>query len=169
MGSFKLGKMTLRSLFKKPETVLYPFEERPAPEGMRGHIEVDMKDCILCGICQKRCPTGAITVSKDNETWTINTFDCIQCQVCVRDCPQHCLRSETGYTKPAGMKTITAFEKPEPTEEELAEAARKEAEKQEKIRKALEAKKAREAAKAQAQGEAKNAPTANSDTDKDAE
>ncbi len=28
MGSFKLGKMTLGSLFKKPETVMYPLEKR---------------------------------------------------------------------------------------------------------------------------------------------
>lgn len=149
MGSFKLGKMTLRSLFKKPETVLYPFEEKPAPEGLRGHIEIDIKSCIMCGICQKRCPTGAITVDKAHEMWTINRFDCIQCQVCVRECPQHCLSSEPQFTKPAPQKTKTECEKPAPTEEELAEAARKEAEKAEKVRKALEAKAAREAAKAE--------------------
>ena len=33
MGSFKLGGMTFGSLFKKPETVLYPFEQKPAPAG----------------------------------------------------------------------------------------------------------------------------------------
>lgn len=145
--------MTLRSLFKKPETVLYPFEEKPAPEGLRGHIAIDISSCIMCGICQKRCPTGAITVDKPNETWSINRFDCIQCQVCVRECPQHCLMSEPQFTKPAPIKTVTACEKPAPTEEELAEAARKEAEKAGKVRKALEAKAAREAAKAAKEAE----------------
>ena len=56
MGSFKLGKMTLRSLFGKPETVMYPLEKRDIPAGHRGTVEIDMAKCILCGICVKRCP-----------------------------------------------------------------------------------------------------------------
>ena len=36
MGGFKLGKMTLGSLFKKPETVLYPVEKKEAPAGLKG-------------------------------------------------------------------------------------------------------------------------------------
>lgn len=140
--------MTLRSLTKKPETILYPVEQPTPPEGLRGHIDVDMKDCILCGICQKRCPTGAISVNKEDGTWTINRFDCIQCQICVRECPHNCLTAEPGWTKPAAAKTSETFTKPEPTAEELAEKARKEAEKAERVKKALEAKKAREAAKA---------------------
>ena len=50
MGSFKLGKMTLRSLFGKPETVMYPLEKRDIPAGHRGMVEIDMAKCILCGI-----------------------------------------------------------------------------------------------------------------------
>ena len=57
MGSFKLGGMTFGSLFKKPETVLYPFEQKPAPAGLKGHIENDASACILCGICPKHCLT----------------------------------------------------------------------------------------------------------------
>ena len=52
MGSFKLGKMTLRSLFGKPETVMYPLEKRDIPAGHRGTVEIDMAKCILCGICR---------------------------------------------------------------------------------------------------------------------
>mgnify|MGYP003219767190 CR=1 FL=1 len=40
MGSFKLGKMTLRSLFGKPETVMYPLEKRDIPAGHRGTVPV---------------------------------------------------------------------------------------------------------------------------------
>lgn len=64
MGSFKLGKMTLRSLFGKPETVMYPLEKRDIPAGHRGMVEIDMAKCILCGICVKRCPCSAIEVDK---------------------------------------------------------------------------------------------------------
>ena len=52
MGSFKLGKMTLRSLFKKPETVLYPVETRPQPEDLKGSVEKKNKKCTLCQICE---------------------------------------------------------------------------------------------------------------------
>lgn len=69
MGGFKLGKMTLGSLFKKPETVLYPVEKKEAPAGLKGHIVNDVDVCILCGICQRRCPCAAIVVEKPNRKW----------------------------------------------------------------------------------------------------
>ena len=79
MGSFKLGGMTLGSLFKKPETLLYPFETKPAPAGLKGHIAIDAADCILCGICAKTCPADAIVVEKKDRTWSIDPFRCVQC------------------------------------------------------------------------------------------
>lgn len=91
MGTFKLGGMTLGSVFKKPETVLYPFEKKPAPAGMRGHVSVDPSTCIFCGICQKRCPADAIAVDKAAGTWAIDDFACVQCACCVRECPKNCL------------------------------------------------------------------------------
>ena len=78
MGSFKLGGMTFGSLFKKPETVLYPFEQKPAPAGLKGHIENDASACILCGICAKSCPADAIAVEKKERTWAIDPFRCVQ-------------------------------------------------------------------------------------------
>lgn len=153
MGSFKLGRMTLRSLFKKPETVLYPVEKRYEPEGLKGHIAVDIKKCTMCGVCQKRCPTGAITVDKEAGTWTINRFDCIQCRTCVRDCSFDCLTMEPGYQKPATEKFSATETKPEPTEEELAEKARKEAEKAARVKAALEAQAAREKTAKEAEGQ----------------
>ena len=56
MGSFKLGKMTLGGLFKQPETIQYPVQTKTPPPGLKGHVANDVANCILCGICQKRCP-----------------------------------------------------------------------------------------------------------------
>lgn len=123
MGSFKLGKMTLRSLFGKPETVCYPFETKPAPRGLKGSISIDMAQCILCGICQKSCPASAITVDKQAGTWSIDRFRCVQCGSCTRVCPKSCLTMEPDYQKPAASKFADVFAKPEETEEEKAAKA----------------------------------------------
>lgn len=154
MGGFKLGKMTLRSLFKKPETVRYPFEEPKHPDAMKGLVQFDGKDCILCSICQKRCPTGAIVVNKEDESWSINRFACIQCGSCIRECPKDCLVMDPVLVHPSTSKSVETFYKPEPTEEEKAEAAKKEAEKAARIKAAQEAKAAREKEKAAQEGSA---------------
>lgn len=149
MGGFKLGKMTLRSLFGKPETVRYPYEEPAHPQEMKGLISFDATDCIYCGICQKRCPTDAITVDKAEGTWTIDRFACIQCRSCVRECPKDCLSMEPVLVHPSTHKSVETFRKPELTAEQQAELKRKEEEKAARIKAAKEAKAARERAKAQ--------------------
>ena len=110
MGSFKLGGMTLKSLFSKPETIMYPVQERYKPEGLKGHIAIDVETCILCGICEKTCPSGAIEVDKAGEEWRINRFRCIQCGACWRACPKESLTMEPTYTAPATSKSIDSFE-----------------------------------------------------------
>ncbi len=113
MGSFKLGKMTLSGLFKQPETVLYPVQVKTPPAGLKGHVENDVTTCILCGICQKRCPADAITVDKAARTWSINRFRCVQCGSCVRECPKQCLTMEPTYASCATSKRTEVFEVPE--------------------------------------------------------
>ena len=110
MGSFKLGGMTLKSIFTKPETIMYPVQERYKPEGLKGHIAIDAETCILCGICEKTCPTGAITVDKPGEEWRIDPFRCVQCGACWRACPKESLTMEPTYPAPATTKTVTIVE-----------------------------------------------------------
>lgn len=114
MGSFKLGGMTFGSLFKKPETVLYPFETKPAPAGLKGHVENEVSQCILCGICQKSCPADAIVVEKKERIWSIDPFRCVQCGTCVRLCPKKCLTMEPSYTPIATAKTCRVLQVPDP-------------------------------------------------------
>jgi formate hydrogenlyase subunit 6/NADH:ubiquinone oxidoreductase subunit I len=124
MGSFKLGGMTMRSLFSKPETTCYPFEKKPMPEGLKGHVANDMSTCILCGICQKTCPADAIVVDKAAGTWSIDRFRCVQCKSCTRACPKSCLTMEPEYTTPTTKKSIDVFSKPDAA---VGEKATKEA------------------------------------------
>ena len=113
MGAFKLGKMTFGSLFKQPETVKYPFETKPQPKGLKGHIRNEVEACILCGMCDKSCPTDSITVDKSSRIWEINAFSCIQCGYCVTVCPKKCLYMEPDYHPAATAINSDRFEIPE--------------------------------------------------------
>ena len=97
MGVFKLGKMTFGSLFKKPETVLYPVQAKPQPAGLKGHIAIDADACILCGMCDRSCATNCITVNKQESYWEIDRFQCVQCGYCITVCPKKCLSMDPNY------------------------------------------------------------------------
>ena len=113
MGVFKLGKMTFGSLFKKPETVLYPLEKKPQPLGLKGHIVLNVDDCILCGMCEKGCPTDCITVDKAARTWSCIPFQCIQCGYCTQICPKKCLAMDPNYWTAAVSKEANVVAVPD--------------------------------------------------------
>lgn len=113
MGSFRLGGMTLGSLFKKPETLLYPAQEKEPPSGLKGHVVNDVAECIACGICQRVCPADAIAVDKKARTWSIDPFRCVQCGSCVGACPQHCLAMEPSYTPVSAKQYAITLDIPE--------------------------------------------------------
>lgn len=96
-----LLKNIFRNLGRKPATRLYPVERRAPPEGTRGHIEMDPDVCIYCGICQKRCPAGAIAVSREPKRWTLNPYACVICGYCVDVCPKKCIRMQPDHLPPA--------------------------------------------------------------------
>jgi formate hydrogenlyase subunit 6/NADH:ubiquinone oxidoreductase subunit I len=112
MASFKIGKVIIRNLFRKPATLMYPAVPRKWRELTRGHIEVRMEDCILCGICARKCPTGAIAVDRGAKTWAIERMQCVQCSCCVEYCPKKCLANRNEYTAPETRKIRESFEKP---------------------------------------------------------
>jgi formate hydrogenlyase subunit 6/NADH:ubiquinone oxidoreductase subunit I len=92
-----IGKMldfVLRSLFKKPATIKYPFEKVKMPEKFRGKIKFDPEKCIGCLLCVKDCPTEAIAIKKVDEKRFIAEIDlakCIYCAQCVYSCPKKAL------------------------------------------------------------------------------
>lgn len=91
-----------RWAFEAPPTRLYPFETRPTFEGARGAIDMDPDVCIYCGMCERRCPSNALKVTKKPNTWTVNPHACILCGYCVEVCPKKCIRMEREYRKPTG-------------------------------------------------------------------
>ncbi len=109
MGLFKIGKMVIRSLFSKPATLMYPIIPRIPTPLTRGHISIDINTCIFCGICSKKCPTGALVVNRAEKTWEIDRLSCIQCNCCVDVCPKKCLNMEGSYTQPSTGSVVNMF------------------------------------------------------------
>lgn len=109
---FSMLKIVLPQIFKKSATVLYPIEAKERPAGMRGHVVNHIDDCIVCGICQNKCPSGAITVDRAARTWAIARFDCIQCAHCVNVCPRKCLKMLPERPKTIMEKTAYVMQAP---------------------------------------------------------
>lgn len=139
-GVMKFAGQVMKNFFHKPVTKNYPAEPIVYTERNRGHIEIDIDECISCGMCVRSCPPGCLAVSKADGTWTINRFDCIACGYCVLKCPKKCLHLVPGYQEPGTeKKPVTYTKSPEQMEKERIAA-------EERAKKMAAAKAARQAA-----------------------
>ncbi|MCH3972581.1 MAG: 4Fe-4S dicluster domain-containing protein [Oscillospiraceae bacterium] len=109
MSYLHFARTILSSLFKKPATRNYPAVPRKYPEITRGKIVMNIENCIFCGMCMRKCPADAITVTRAQKKWEINPFSCIQCGCCVETCPKKCLSMQQQYTQPAPQKSEEVF------------------------------------------------------------
>ncbi len=111
MSVFSMTKTLFSNMLHGPYTVQYPMKRMDKYECTRGRIDIDMDDCIFCSMCQRRCPTGAITVDKGEATWMIQRFSCIQCGYCTEICPKKCLHMSNQYTAPSTDKIRDEYQK----------------------------------------------------------
>jgi ech hydrogenase subunit F len=109
MAFIPFATTIFKNLFSKPATRLYPITVRQPYARTRGHIEIDGPACIFCGMCDRKCPTHAIAVVKNDKSWTINRLRCIQCNSCVEVCPKKCLTMDYRYTPPTAGPSIDSF------------------------------------------------------------
>jgi NADH-quinone oxidoreductase subunit I len=93
-------RLTLRNLFVKKVTIIYPEEKTPQSPRFRGlhalrRYPNGEERCIACKLCEAVCPALAITIESDvsdNGTrrttrYDIDLFKCIYCGFCEEACP----------------------------------------------------------------------------------
>jgi ech hydrogenase subunit F len=109
MPYLSIVNTVLRSAVSKPATRLYPFVKRAPYKNTRGSISIDINACIFCGLCQRKCPSQAIEVTKTDKAWQIDRLRCIQCGACVDACPKKCLTMENAYSPSVTKKGVDIF------------------------------------------------------------
>ena len=106
MSYMPILKTIIKSLFKKPPTVSYPFKPIVRDSLVRGHVTVEIENCIYCGMCVRKCPTDAIATDKAKKEWEISHFKCIVCGACVEACPKKCMFMRPELTPSSNALTV---------------------------------------------------------------
>ena len=69
-----------------------------AKQIIRRKAYVDTKYCVACGVCQKTCPFGAITVYKGIYA-EVTPDKCVGCSKCVKACPASVIEIKEGVSQ----------------------------------------------------------------------
>lgn len=117
--------ITLREFLKPVVTEQYPHTVPTMPELFRGHIELVKNEktgaskCIVCGMCQRACPSGCITVAGEKpegskkKVLTVYTLDftkCSLCGSCIESCKPNAIQFSKDYNLVSTRKEDFIFD-----------------------------------------------------------
>ena len=104
--------ITAREFFSPVVTEQYPWEVPTMTPRFRGHIELigneetGQPNCVVCGMCQRSCPSGCISLEgKKNESgkvltrYVLDFTKCSLCGSCVESCNFNALRFSKEYNR----------------------------------------------------------------------
>jgi len=108
--------VTIKAFFSPVITTQYPRVELKISPRFRGHTKLvadkenpDRTPCIVCGMCEKNCPSGAIVKvvgeKKEGEkkktltSYILDFTTCSQCGICVEICPVDALAFSAEYNR----------------------------------------------------------------------
>ena len=65
--------------------------------------------CILCKICERKCPSRVISVDPEKGIWELNVMGCVSCGVCADVCPTKSITMAEEYRAPLTERTIQTY------------------------------------------------------------
>jgi NADH-quinone oxidoreductase subunit I len=106
-------------------TLQYPHEHLEMTPRFRGHIELIPNEetgepkCIVCGMCQKGCPSGCISLAGEKREgvkgkvltkYILNFTTCSLCGQCVESCKFGAIRFSKDYNLASPRKEDFIFD-----------------------------------------------------------
>jgi NADH-quinone oxidoreductase subunit I len=117
--------ITGKYLTKKVVTVQYPHEHLEMSDRFRGHIELvkneetGLSKCICCGMCQRACPSGCITLKGEKPEgakkkvltkYELDFTKCSLCGMCVESCKPGAITFSKEYNLASTRKEDFIFD-----------------------------------------------------------
>lgn len=116
--------VTLKEFPKRPVTLSYPHESVAMYRRFRGHIELigdeeGNPNCVVCGLCQRACPSGCITITSEKPEgskkkvltgYRLDFTTCSLCGSCVEACNFNAIRFSNEYNLASTRKEDFIFD-----------------------------------------------------------